>query len=123
MDISKLEADIAKRVRYFRIVNGISQHDVAKSLNVSFQQVQKYEKGLNRISSGKLVALSKVLGISVNDLIADDLEKSNILFDNKSHSFPKDSHELLSEFTKIRSKEVRKHIITLCRLFNQPYKQ
>ena len=46
-----------------RLFLGLSQQDIAKKLNVSLQQVQKYENGINRISSGKLYVLTKFLKV------------------------------------------------------------
>jgi len=46
---------------------GITQEEVGKVLGVSFQQIQKYENGANRISAGRLYVLASLLNVTVND--------------------------------------------------------
>lgn len=55
------DAEIALRVRWLRIQRGMSQTTLAKTLGVSFQQVRKYEKGVNRISAGRLLKMARAL--------------------------------------------------------------
>ena len=47
----------------------MSQDDLGQALGVSFQQIQEYEKGINRISSGRLIELANTLQCSVTDLV------------------------------------------------------
>ena len=54
---------VAKRLRELRLMSGISQQELGKYLGVSFQQVQKYENGSNRVSSSRLFLVSKILGV------------------------------------------------------------
>jgi transcriptional regulator with XRE-family HTH domain len=61
---------IAENVRTARIARNISQTDLGKPLGVTFQQIQKYESGANRISAGRLVAIADVLQVPVTDLPA-----------------------------------------------------
>lgn len=59
---------VGRNVRIWRIVKGMSQSQLANSLGVTFQQVQKYETGSNRISTGRLVKLSRILEIPLSAL-------------------------------------------------------
>ena len=61
---------IAENVRTARVARNISQSDLGKPLGITFQQIQKYEKGTNRISAGRLVAIADVLQVPVIDLLA-----------------------------------------------------
>jgi transcriptional regulator with XRE-family HTH domain len=61
---------IAENVRAARIARNISQTDLARPLGITFQQIQKYETGTNRISAGRLVAIADILQISVTDLLS-----------------------------------------------------
>ena len=56
---------VGSRVRMRRSLLGMSQERLAAELGVTFQQVQKYERGLNRIGASRLWDLSQVLGVSV----------------------------------------------------------
>lgn len=59
---------VGNNVRILRLERGYSQSDLAERLGITFQQIQKYEKGINRIGSGRLARLSQVLGVSVGRL-------------------------------------------------------
>lgn len=60
-----LDAYIGARVRMRRLMLNMSQEALSGKLGVTFQQVQKYEKGLNRISASRLFELSQALGVPV----------------------------------------------------------
>jgi transcriptional regulator with XRE-family HTH domain len=57
---------VGNNVRILRHEKRLSQSDLAGRLGITFQQIQKYEKGINRIGSGRLARLSQVLGVSVS---------------------------------------------------------
>ena len=71
-----LDALVGARIRVFRINRKISQTDLAEQIGVTFQQVQKYEKGTNRIGASRLSRIAAVLGISVGELFESPGEKS-----------------------------------------------
>jgi transcriptional regulator with XRE-family HTH domain len=56
---------IGARVRTLRLQRGLSQSELGKALRVTFQQIQKYEKGANRISAGRLQQIADVLKVPV----------------------------------------------------------
>lgn len=62
-DIDKL---VSRNLKAKRLIMGLSQSDLADSIGVSVQQVQKYEKGVNRISSSKLYQLANLLDVPVS---------------------------------------------------------
>ena len=57
-----VDVHIGMRMRMYRTLHGLSQEKLAKKLDVTFQQVQKYEKGTSRISAGRLWEIAQVLG-------------------------------------------------------------
>ena len=63
---------IGARMRERRHVLGISQADLAETLGVSFQQIQKYEKGVNRVSAARLFAICKALNVSLSSMFERD---------------------------------------------------
>jgi transcriptional regulator with XRE-family HTH domain len=63
-----LDTMVGARIRVLRIHNRISQTDLAEQIGVTFQQVQKYEKGTNRIGASRLSRIANVLGVSVGEL-------------------------------------------------------
>jgi transcriptional regulator with XRE-family HTH domain len=66
-----IDVEVAKRVRTLRLRRGLSQTELSEALGVTFQQVQKYERGANRISAGRLSRIAKVLGVPVAFFFAD----------------------------------------------------
>lgn len=61
-----VDIHVGRRVKERRVLLGLSQDDLGKLLGLTFQQVQKYEKGWNRISAGKLWELTHILGVPVS---------------------------------------------------------
>ena len=66
---STLDAQIGLRMRAIRVDQGISQNALAMRLGLTFQQVQKYERGVNRLSLSCAVEVARTLKTSVNQLI------------------------------------------------------
>jgi transcriptional regulator with XRE-family HTH domain len=67
-----VDAFIGKRMRERRLAMEISQDYLGKKLGVSFQQVQKYEKGRNRVSAARLFEICKALGVSLSSMFERD---------------------------------------------------
>jgi transcriptional regulator with XRE-family HTH domain len=68
---SAIDRQIAVRVRMRRLMLDMSQEKLAAGLGVSFQQVQKYEKGNNRIGAGRLQQLAEILRVPVSFFFED----------------------------------------------------
>lgn len=60
---TSIENHVASRIRLRRGLLGMSQSDLARTLGITFQQVQKYERGSNRVSVGKLYRLAEILDV------------------------------------------------------------
>jgi transcriptional regulator with XRE-family HTH domain len=60
-----IDVHVGTRVRLRRMLLGMSQEKLGEQLGLTFQQVQKYEKGVNRIGASRLHELGRVLGVSV----------------------------------------------------------
>jgi transcriptional regulator with XRE-family HTH domain len=63
------DLEIGRRIRARRLELGLSQEGVADALGVTFQQLQKYEKGVNRVSASTLYDLAQILDIDTNALL------------------------------------------------------
>jgi transcriptional regulator with XRE-family HTH domain len=59
---------IGASIRAHRLIVGMSQSDLARKLGVSFQQIQKYEKGMNRVGAGRLPQIAKIFNIPISAL-------------------------------------------------------
>jgi transcriptional regulator with XRE-family HTH domain len=64
--ISAVDVRVGHRIRAARLAQRISQREVAEALGVTFQQVQKYENGLNRIGMGRLHLIANFLSLPMN---------------------------------------------------------
>ncbi len=64
------DIEVGQRVRAIRLERGMSQEKLGDALDLTFQQVQKYEKGTNRIGAGRLQHIAEVLGVPVADFFA-----------------------------------------------------
>jgi transcriptional regulator with XRE-family HTH domain len=60
-----VDVHVGSRVRLQRMLLGVSQEKLGEQLGLTFQQVQKYEKGVNRIGASRLFDLAKVLGVPI----------------------------------------------------------
>jgi transcriptional regulator with XRE-family HTH domain len=113
-DIDKL---IGQRVKRQRIKIGMSQERLGELLGITFQQVQKYEKGTNRISVGRLTGIAAALGVNVHwffdDMGAPARETEALVAD-------KDSLELLRVFSTVENPAMRKAILAIARAAAAP---
>src|SRR6516164_965266 len=60
------DVDVGRRIRAQRLVCRMSQTELANSLGVTFQQVQKYEKGVNRVGAGRLAKIADTLRVPIS---------------------------------------------------------
>jgi len=61
-----IDAQVGNRVRIRRMLIGMSQEKLGDMLGLTFQQVQKYEKGVNRVGAGRLYEISRILGVPID---------------------------------------------------------
>lgn len=69
--LTDIDRRLGERMRERRLALGLTQSDIARTLGVSFQQVQKFEKGKNRINAVQLGKIAERLGLSMGELYAD----------------------------------------------------
>ncbi|MDH3474792.1 MAG: helix-turn-helix domain-containing protein [Rhodospirillales bacterium] len=66
-----IDVHVGSRLRFRRLAVGLSQERLAKSIGITFQQIQKYERGTNRIVASRLHDLARVLDVPVNYFFSD----------------------------------------------------
>ena len=75
-----IDVHVGNRIRMRRLLLGMNQETLANALGLTFQQVQKYEGGANRVSASRLSAMAEILGVPISyffgDLRLDDAEVS-----------------------------------------------
>jgi transcriptional regulator with XRE-family HTH domain len=70
------DGQVGESIRAHRLIAGMSQTDLAQKLGVSFQQVQKYEKGTNRVGAGRLPLIAEIFNIPISALFKDHAQTS-----------------------------------------------
>jgi len=113
-----LDVEIGARLRQVRRSRGHSQVELADQLGVSFQQVQKYERGTNRLSGSMMVRACRFLKIEPKELFPPELSGGPAidwsLFTND------EAVELLKAFSKIEAPEIRRAILQMARASTAP---
>lgn len=116
-----IDKEIGSRVRMRRISIGMSQEKLGDMLGLTFQQVQKYEKGTNRISVGRLVDIAQILGVDIhfffNGITSPKsgqgfADQDTPPYISEVMSTP-EGLQLIRTFTSIKSQRVRKSIVQL----------
>jgi transcriptional regulator with XRE-family HTH domain len=115
-----IDALIAERIRAYRKQHRISQSALADKLGVTFQQVQKYEKGVNRIGAGRLYELARIFNVPIQSLFPEDSDtdgnkasRSNDVANVSKFALSADGWRLCQAFLSITDAETRKTIIAL----------
>lgn len=118
-----VDIHVGQRVRQRRILLGLTQTKLGDALNITFQQVQKYERGSNRIGSSRLYKISQILDVPVSfffDEMPHDISKGEVNLSNeKTGSDEKrifDNNEILklaSFYYGIENEKVRKQVYNL----------
>ncbi|CAK02246.1 helix-turn-helix domain-containing protein [Bartonella tribocorum] len=82
----------------------ISQKQLGDRLGVTFQQIQKYEKGLNRVGAGRLQEIADILDISIF-FYADISTKEHVLLPYEEMTSNQEEHTLLKSFRELKPKQ------------------
>jgi transcriptional regulator with XRE-family HTH domain len=99
---------IGKRIRQRRNEQKISQAELGEALGVSFQQIQKYEKGTNRVGAGRLVQIARFLDCEIGFFLPADRPKAASVLDDFLTS--RDGLMIAQAFVRIGSADI-KHAI------------
>ena len=113
-----VDTHVGQRIRDKRNERGMSQTEVANALGVTFQQVQKYERGTNRVGASRLFDLSRILSVPIQYFFAGlnnqstPIEKED---DNVIHLMKPDTVELVEAYYKVENLQVRRQILSTIR--------
>lgn len=124
-----MDVHVGTRVRLRRMLLGMSQEKLGEHLGLTFQQVQKYEKGVNRIGASRLFDLAKVLGVPVQFFYDEApagthgqaTEPMTGFAEQPGESYvveflgSRDGLELNKAFARIKDAKVRRTIVDLVR--------
>ncbi len=109
---------LGKKLRMRRLSLGLTQTKVAEAINVTFQQIQKYEKGTNGVSSNRLMQLSNFLKVPITYFFEDfknfnEIKNSEDDNDDLNYSFLSKTFSSLSKNQKDKILQILKNTISL----------
>ncbi len=122
-----IDVHVGSRVRLRRMLLGMSQEKLGEHLGLTFQQIQKYEKGINRIGASRLFDLARVLGVPVQffyeELPVSEGDAVAGFGERPAESYAveflgsREGLELNKAFARIKDPRVRRSIVELVRSF------
>jgi len=116
-----IDTHVGQRIKARRVGLRISQSEIGKALDVTFQQIQKYENGANRVGASNLFKLANALDVDVSYFYEDMPSSSKLkaLSDNPAASFDHDpmnqpeSIKLVHNYFRIASPAIRNRVFQL----------
>ena len=110
----RIDQHVGERIRARRAELGLTQEQLAEALKVSYQQIQKYETGANRISAGRLFELARKLGVDVSYFFeGQPLEAPTEAVPLEHGGRQRSAIELVRKFGQIEDPQVRSAIAAL----------
>ena len=129
MTSNPVDVYVGTRLKIRRLELGLSQNKIGEMTGITFQQVQKYEKGSNRIGSSRLYEFAKILKVPVsyffeqyeltfgdNGVLSDNRASFD---DDKDNVSEKEILTLIKNFSAIKDPNVRKSIISLAKTLSK----
>jgi transcriptional regulator with XRE-family HTH domain len=120
-----VDVHVGRRLRLKRTFLGMSQETVGKQIGVTFQQIQKYERGINRMGASRLYDFSKALGVPIayffngfGDYVNEDgtmvgaAEPSTPAFEHENMN-NRETLEVMRAYYKIKNPALRKRVVDL----------
>jgi transcriptional regulator with XRE-family HTH domain len=109
-----VDVHVGTRIKHRRILLGLSQEKLAASIELTFQQLQKYESGANRVSSGRLYQIARLLGVEVpyffegigTEVPAAEVNDTDLLARRETLKF-------VRNYTRISDDRLRRQVIEL----------
>lgn len=119
---NRIDKHVGSRVRLRRVMLNVKQTDLARRLGLSYQQVQKYERGTNRIGASRLQQISRILQVPVAFFFEGAPGVAQSRTKRKDRPLPdyvieflstSDGHALAKAFTRMRNIKLRRRIVRL----------
>ena len=115
---TEVDAYIGEKIRGYRNLKGISQQQLGEALGVSFQQIQKYEKGVNRVSASRVDQLAAIFEIKIADLMPKRGKGKSTKLTNADRVVATlDGIKLVDSFVNIKDEKLRAAVVDLARRF------
>jgi transcriptional regulator with XRE-family HTH domain len=111
---TKTDKIVGQNIRVHRLSQGLTQDELGEKLGVTFQQVQKYEKGINRVGSGRLYQIAELLEVPLKSLFEGE-EKYKASRGASPFDLLNDplSLRMAVEFSKIGDRKTRRAVLAV----------
>jgi transcriptional regulator with XRE-family HTH domain len=120
-----IDVHVGGRIRMRRLLLGMNQETLATALGLTFQQVQKYEGGANRVSASRLSAMADILGVPISyffgDLRPDDAEISPEDRQWREHLQRPETIEFIRLYYAIPDPKVRRQFLDMAKTVAESY--
>lgn len=120
---NEIDALVGRRIRQRRMLLGMSQSDLANALGITFQQLQKYERGLNRVGAGRLYDLSQALQVPVGYFFEAETEEADAGSDLQEVAAEparqRETVDLVRAYYGLQDQTVRRRVLDLVRALSQ----
>ena len=123
--LTEADLHVGEMLRRLRLLAGLTQADLAAMVGVSFQQIQKYERGVDRIGAGRLLAISKALDVPVGSFFEGfDFEGSTTgrmvrTERDKTDLAWRERLEMVRGYNAVRNPEVRQSLRNLVKAISR----
>jgi transcriptional regulator with XRE-family HTH domain len=114
--IEPVDKLVGQNIRIFRMAKGISQTELGNSVGVTFQQIQKYEKGANRVGSSRLAKIAVILKVPISNFFDNAASGSDgpvagpVVTDLLISPY---AVQMLKAFAKLPSDKLRRSLVVL----------
>ena len=106
----EFKKNIGETLKKYRLAANMSQMALAEKIGISYQQLQKYEKGIDNISISRLYQISNALKVPIRNLFEIE-EPEKVAEDISKYGLSKEEKTLLELFRKIDNKDIRRGLL------------
>ena len=115
-----IDVAVGARIRLLRKVRGLSQQALAEAAGVTFQQIQKYERGANRVSASMLARIAKTLSVPVAEMFGENAAYSGAVDEVAALLAEPGALELLKAYSGLPRGVSRSALVEFIRSLRQP---
>ena len=122
---NEIDSHIGQRLKFRRLMIGKTLDDIGKIVGVSFQQIQKYERGQNSVSCSKLFHLSQALKVEPSyffeqlDNASTSLNENSVGFEHKINGNDKELISMIKSYSSVKDSNIRKKIVDLVKSLSE----
>lgn len=113
-DTYRIENHVGQKIRERRTMLGLTQQQLADLIGVTYQQAHKYERGINRVSAGRLYEISQALGVEISFFYEGLHENQGTVSERQRMCL-----DLARNFTNIKNEKHQDALSMLCRVLSE----